>query len=69
MSSIGPGVREIRIRTGQEYRVIYVARSSEGICVLHAFEKHTRKTARRDVEMARLRLSRFTKERRPEVDS
>ena len=36
--SIGPGVREIRIHTGLEHRVFYVARFAEAVYVLHAFE-------------------------------
>ena len=47
MSSVGTGVQEIRIRTGREHRVFYIAKFEEGIYVLHAFEKKTRKTATR----------------------
>jgi phage-related protein len=56
MPSIGIGVREIRIHTGLERRVIYIARFAEAVYVLHAFEKRTRKTAVRDVQLARDRL-------------
>jgi len=57
MSSIGAGVREIRIRdaTGA-YRVIYIATLTDAIHVLHAFEKKTQKTARRDLGLAAARL-------------
>jgi phage-related protein len=57
MPTIGAGVREIRIRdaTGA-YRVIYTATFSDAIHVLHAFEKKTQKTARRDLELAMGRL-------------
>ena len=68
MPSIGPGVREMRVHTHQEHRVIYVTRSAEGICVLHAFEKRTRRTAPRDVQKARQRLGSLTRERRPEAE-
>jgi hypothetical protein len=34
----GRGVGEIRVHTGQEHRVFYVARFEEGVYVLHAFE-------------------------------
>ena len=39
MTSIGPGVKEIRIRdaTGA-FRVIYVAKFAEAIYVLHCFQ-------------------------------
>jgi len=42
MTSIGQGVREIRIRNEGQYRVIYVAKYSDVIYVLHAFLKKTK---------------------------
>ena len=54
--SVGPGAREIRVHTGLEHRVFYIAMFSEGIYVIHAFEKRTRKTPRRHLELARSRL-------------
>jgi phage-related protein len=56
MSGIGPGVREIRVHTGREHRVVYVARFGEAVYVLHAFEKKSRKTTARDVAVARDRF-------------
>jgi phage-related protein len=56
MSTIGPGVREIRIHTELEHRVFYVATFADAIYVLHAFEKRTRKTALRDLQLARDRF-------------
>lgn len=56
MPAIGPGVREIRIHTGLEHRVFYIAKFEEGIYILHAFEKRTRKTPKPDLELARTRL-------------
>jgi len=61
---VGPGVREIRIHTALEHRVLYVATFSEAIYVVHAFEKRTRKTAIRDVELARRRFRALVAERR-----
>lgn len=55
MTTIGSGVREIRVHTETEHRVCYVARFAEGVYVLHVFEKRTQKTAARDVELARTR--------------
>lgn len=57
MSSIGPGVREIRVRerTGT-FRVIYVTTFADVVYVLHAFQKKTRQTAKRDVDLAASRL-------------
>jgi len=55
MPNIGQGVREIRIRAGGAYRVIYLATRPEGIYVLHCFQKKTQKTTPRDLELARQR--------------
>jgi len=49
--SVGPGVYELRIRTGREHRVFYVAKFAEGIYVLHAFQKKTQQTSHRDIEL------------------
>lgn len=56
ISTIGSGVREIRIHTLGEWRVIYVTKINEAIYVLHAFQKKTRKTSRNDIEVARKRF-------------
>jgi len=56
MPSVGPGVREIRIHTDGEHRVVYVARFDDAIYVLHAFEKKTRRTRRADIGVAGERL-------------
>ena len=56
MPGVGPGVEEIRIRTALQHRVFYVAKFTEGIYVLHAFEKRTRQTPQRDVKLARDRF-------------
>jgi phage-related protein len=62
MPSIGKGVEEIRIRddTGT-YRVVYTARLADAVYVLHAFQKKTQATAKRDVELA---IKRFTEQMR-----
>lgn len=57
MPAVGPGVREIRVHTDLEHRIIYVARFGAGVYVLHAFEKKSRKTLKADIELARIRLS------------
>lgn len=55
MSTIGPGVRELRVHTALEHRVCYIAKFAEAIYVLHAFEKRTKKTSQRDLDLARQR--------------
>lgn len=64
MSSVGAGVQEIRVRTGREHRVFYVAKFEEAVYVLHAFEKKTRKTAKADLDLARSRLRELLRTRR-----
>ena len=56
MHTVGPGVREIRIRdaTGS-FRVIYVATFEDAIYVLHAFQKKTQQTRKEDIELAATR--------------
>jgi len=61
---VGPGVREIRVHTALEHRVLYVARFAEGVYVLHAFQKRTRTTRIRDVELARQRFRALIGQRR-----
>jgi len=66
MAGIGSGVQELRIHTDTEHRVCYVARFSEGIYVLHAFEKRTRKTSTKDLDLARTRYRELLELRRRE---
>ncbi len=56
-TTVGPGVREIRIRNeAGAFRVIYLATVGDTIVVLHAFQKKTQRTAQRDIELATSRL-------------
>jgi phage-related protein len=48
------------------HRVLYVAKFVEGVYVLHAFEKRTRKTRKQDLELARQRLRGLIARRREE---
>ncbi len=57
MSTVGPGVRELRIQVGRQFRVLYVAKYAEAVYVLHAFEKKSQKTNPADVDLARKRLA------------
>ena len=57
MKAVGPGVQEIRIQTEAEHRVFYAATLPEAIYVLHAFKKRTRRTSKRDIEVAKRRLA------------
>ncbi len=66
MSDVGAGVVEIRIHTGSEYRVVYLARLEEAVYVLHSFEKKTQKTPLRDLELASARLAALMQQRNEE---
>jgi phage-related protein len=57
MHPIGAGVEEIRIsQESGAYRVIYMARLAEAVYVIHAFQKKTRATSQRDIEVAHERF-------------
>ena len=62
MKSIGPGVKEIRIRAGGAYRVIYTANIGNAVYVLHVFQKKTQKMAKPDIELAKQRLVELRRE-------
>ncbi len=63
MATIGPGVREIRIRDASgAFRVIYVAKLADAVYVLHCFQKKTEKTRKTDLELAAKRYRDLLKE-------
>jgi phage-related protein len=66
MRTVGTGVYEIRIRTGLEHRVFYLAKYEEAVYVIHAFEKRTRQTREADIASARQRLADLTRFREQE---
>ncbi len=57
MKDVGSGVREIRIHVLGEWRILYVTRFADALYVLHAFQKKTQKTSRKDIELAKRRYS------------
>ncbi|HAT1802592.1 TPA: type II toxin-antitoxin system RelE/ParE family toxin [Legionella pneumophila] len=60
MPSIGKGVEEIRIwDESGTYRVIYTARLADAVYVLHAFQKKTQTTAKRDIDLAKARFAKL----------
>jgi len=57
MSSIGAGVYELKEADERTwYRAIYLSKIGNVVYVLHCFEKDSRKTDRRDIEIASQRL-------------
>ena len=62
MPTIGKGVEELRVRDEPgAYRVIYSARLPDAVYVLHAFQKKTQTTAKRDLELAKSRFAEMTR--------
>ena len=56
MRIVGLGAKEIRVRDATSaFRVIYVAAFASAIYVLHAFQKKSRATSHKDIELARRR--------------
>ena len=53
MPSVGSGAYEIKVREGNQYRLIYVAKFSDHVYVLHCFVKKTPKTSMPDLDMAK----------------
>ncbi len=64
MPSVGLGVKEMRVWTGDAFRLLYLARFAEAVYVLHAFQKKSEKTAQSDIELARRRFRALIEERR-----
>ncbi|MGE0886787.1 MAG: type II toxin-antitoxin system RelE/ParE family toxin [Blastocatellales bacterium] len=62
MSTVGAGVREIRIHVLGEWRVLYVAKFADAIYVLHAFQKKSRKTRQEDIQLAQKRYKQISEE-------
>ena len=56
MPSIGVGVKEIRIHSSNEYRIIYLAKYAGSIYVLHSFVKKTQQTSKKDIDLVKERL-------------
>jgi phage-related protein len=63
MNTVGPGVREIRVREADgAFRVIYVAKFEDAIYVLHCFQKKSQKTSKEDLDLATRRFKDLVKE-------
>ena len=57
MTTVGPGVIELRVHTRVEHRVFYIAKFEEAVYVLHAFEKRTRQTPQSEIALTQKRLA------------
>ena len=63
MSTVGQGVKEIRIRDAAgAFRIIYIAKFADAVYVLHCFQKKTAKTSKTDLDLAAKRYRDLLKE-------
>ncbi|MBP2548357.1 phage-related protein [Neorhizobium galegae] len=64
MQTVGPGVKEIRIREPSgAFRILYLAALEDRVLVLHAFQKKSQATSKKDLDLATQRLKRWKAER------
>lgn len=62
MRSIVKDVEEIRLRDDSGvYRILCTARLSDAVYVLHAFQKKTQTTSKRDIDLAKERFARLSR--------
>ena len=62
MPSIGKGVEEIRVwDDAGTFRVVFTARLADAVVVLHAFQKKTQTTSKRDIDLAKARFAQLTR--------
>ncbi|WP_166115321.1 type II toxin-antitoxin system RelE/ParE family toxin [Pseudoalteromonas sp. Z9A5] len=59
LSSIGPGVIELKINGKPAFRCIYIAKFNDCITILHSFKKTTNGVDRPAMEVAKLRYKEF----------
>lgn len=64
LSNLGPGVYEIRVHTGNEYRAVYMTKFREAVYVLHVFVKKTRRMSDQDATIIRTRYQELKKRSR-----
>jgi phage-related protein len=58
LKTVGASVREIRIREENgAYRVVYLATRAEAVYVLHAFQKKSQATPKRELDLAARRFA------------
>ncbi len=57
MTDIGAGVYEIRVHLEGAWRMIYVAKFTKTVYVLHTFQKKSQKTPSADIAIAKKRYS------------
>lgn len=64
MPAVGAGVEELRVWSDEgTFRVLYLARLPEAVYVLHAFQKKTQATPKRDIDLAARRYRELIRSR------
>jgi phage-related protein len=64
MPAVGAGVEELRVWSDEgTFRVLYLARLPEAVYVLHAFQKKTQTTPKRDIDLAARRYRELIRSR------
>ena len=58
---LGGSLYELRVRGKQEVRVFYVFAKGNTIYLLHAFQKKTQETPKKELELARQRQNEYQK--------
>ena len=67
MKTIGAGAFEIKIKDRQGvFRVFYVAKFEETVYVLHAFQKKSQKTSKKDIALGQQRYKEMQELRKDE---
>ena len=62
LAAVGKGAEEIRITDDSgAYRVIYLARRADAVYVLHAFQKKSQATPKRDIDTAKRRFAQLSR--------
>jgi len=56
MTSVGSGVKEIRVQYRGQYRLFYIASFDDAVYVLNVFIKKTQRTPKSEIDKARARL-------------
>lgn len=65
MSTVGTGVKEIRVSADDlQHRVIYIAKFSDAVYVLHAFIKKEQKTSQQDIQLAKARYQELLRDQK-----
>ena len=63
MNTVAAGVFEIRLKDSSGiFRAFYLIKTEHGIIVVHSFKKKSQKTAKHEIETARLRLNAYLAE-------